>query len=173
MRASTLLPTGAAAVVMALLAGCGTTMIDSGKAEDSIKKLVVDQAGVKVRSVDCPEGKEAKAGDTFTCAVTASDGTKGDALVTEKDDEGNVHVSAPFIHPREVEQSIAAGITKQTGGKATDVACPEIIVAKTAGTFTCRARQGKNAASVEVIQKDTEGNVRYRVVGSGSGGSGG
>lgn len=165
MRSSQALFTSA--VAAALLAGCGTTTIDSGKAEDTIKKAVVQQAGAKVKGITCPAGKEAKAGDTFTCAVTGSDGSKGDAIVTEKDDKGNVRVSAPFVHPREIESSIASGISKQTGGEAVDVVCPEIIVAKTAGTFSCRARQGQNQAPVEVIQKDAKGNVRFRVVGSG------
>lgn len=164
-----LIPSAAVVVVAALLAGCGTTMIDSGKAEDSIKKLVLEQAGAKVKAVDCPDGKPAKAGDTFTCTVTGTDATKGDALVTEKDDEGNVRVSAPFVHPRDIESGIASSISKQTNGEAVDVACPEIIVGQTAGTFTCRARQGQNTASVEVTQKDAKGNVRFQVVNSGGG----
>lgn len=153
----------AAASAVLVLAGCATK-IDTSKAERFIDKTVRTQVGAKVASVECPDGKTAKQGDSFTCVVTGSDGTKGKAFVTERDDKGNVHVSAPFIHTREIETSIADGLRRKLHDDIT-VGCPEIIVARKAGRFSCRATDshGKRA-HVQVVQSDALGHVNYRLV---------
>src|ERR1700709_1847853 len=94
--------------------GCGETVIDTDKAERFISKTVGDQAGVRVKSVACPKDVKATKGVTFRCTVTGRDGTKGAVVVSQQDDKGNVHVSAPFLHTREAEVSIAEQIKKQT-----------------------------------------------------------
>ena len=70
-----LAPLPLAAVV---LAACGTTEIDIEKAKTLITDAVTDQIGAEVDTVECPAEVEAKAGGTFECTVTATDGTKGD-----------------------------------------------------------------------------------------------
>ena len=144
-----------------LLAGCGATSIDTAKAERFIKATVAGQVGAKVKSVGCPSGKTAKKGATFTCTVTGADGTKGDALVTERDNKGNVHVSAPFVHPREIEASIAAGLSKKVHARVR-LSCPEIIVARTGGKFNCTAVDPKGQTGrIEAVQTDAKGHVTY------------
>ena len=151
-----------AVALVVVLAGCARE-IDQAKAEKYITKAVGDEIGAKVKSVDCPSGLTAKKGETFECTVVGTDGSKGTTKVIEKDDKGSVGVSAPFIHPTEIEDSIEKGITAQVGS---DVAleCPEIIVAKKGDTFDCKATSGSDKATVRATQTDGQGHVRYKIV---------
>jgi hypothetical protein len=159
-RLALLLPVVAAFAV----AGCSKS-IDTDKAEKFIGKTVTAQVGADVKSVKCPSGLTAKKGETFECTVTGADGTSGKAQVTEKDDQGNVSVSAPFVHTTNLEELMAKNIGEQAGAKDVKVDCPEIIVGKKGGTFDCSATSGKDKATVNVTQKDDQGNVNYKVQG--------
>ena len=71
--------------VMAALAfaasGCGETVIDTSKAEDTIQADVEKTRGEKVESVECPQ-PEVKPGTTFDCTVSYPGGKE--ATVTLK-----------------------------------------------------------------------------------------
>jgi uncharacterized protein DUF4333 len=71
-----------------LAAGCGTTEIDSGRAQDFVKRAF----GTPPRSVKCPSGVEAKPGRTVTCRVVAADGRRYDVVLHIVDDKGRVTV---------------------------------------------------------------------------------
>lgn len=144
-----------------VLAGCSKG-IDEKKAEGFIKKTVAQQVGAKVKDVRCPSGLTAKKGETFTCTVSGADGSSGKMLVKEKDDQGNVNVTAPFIHVRDLERLISSGISKQVGSSVT-VACPEIIPGRKDATLSCDATAGADKATVAVTQTDDQGNVRYKL----------
>jgi hypothetical protein len=59
----------AALAVLAFVAtGCGETVIDDAKIEDTIKADVEKSRGEKVKSVDCPS-PEVDPGATFSCVV--------------------------------------------------------------------------------------------------------
>jgi hypothetical protein len=163
------LSTAVAGVLVSTVAGCGTTTLDAAKAEEKITEAVTSQVGAKLKTVTCPEDREAKKGDTFPCAVLGQDGSRGDAIVTQKDEEGNVGIRAPFLHVREIERNIGTGLAKQLGGDVVKLTCPEIIVVKAGGTFDCRATQGTSKGTVNVTQKDAKGNVTYKLA-NGSGG---
>jgi hypothetical protein len=164
-----LLPACVAGLALAGLAGCGTTTIDSAKAEKAITTAVTQQAGAKVKSVTCPEDKEAKKGGSFTCSVVGTDGSTGNAIVTMKDDEGAVSISAPFIHPRDVETKVAEGIQEQADIANVKVTCPEIIPGKAGAKTTCQAEGGGNEAAVAITQTDGKGGFDYKVQNSGGG----
>lgn len=150
-------------VVPALaLTGC-ESKVDPGKAEKLITGAVTDQVGARVKSVECPSGKVAKKGDTFTCKVTGIDGTTGDALVTEKDDKGNVHVDAPFVHVRNAERLLVTNIKKQTGVKNLVVKCPEIIVGKKGDKFTCQSVGDGQKVAITATQTDAAGGLHYEL----------
>ena len=157
MRAP-LLCVAAAAVLVAT--GCGGTEIDDAKAERFIEATVTEQVGARVESVECPTGLTAKKGETFECTVTGDDGSTGRTVVTEKDDEGNVAVSAPFIHVRDLEEQILRGLKDEMGGSA-ELDCPEIIVGEKGDTFECAVRSAGGESTVLVTQTDDQGNVRY------------
>jgi hypothetical protein len=156
------IPLGFLALAALIISGCSKS-IDSAKAEKFIAKSVSAQVGAQVKSVSCPQDLTAKKGETFECTVTAVDGTTGKTRVTEKDDQGNVSVSAPFIHVRSLEQQIAAGISDQIGGSKVALKCPEIIAGSKGDKFECQATAGTEKAVVEVTQTDGQGNVRYKL----------
>lgn len=141
---------------------CGETTIDQDKAETFISKTVGDQAGVRVKTVTCPDDVKAKKGDTFTCVVTGKDGTKGDVTVVQRDDEGNVRVSAPFLHMREAEDSIEQEIKKQANVAVT-VTCPEVFVPKKGATFDCEGSDGNRTRTIVVTTTNSSGNFNFKV----------
>jgi hypothetical protein len=68
---------GALALALALAfaaLGCGDTIIDSSKAEDTIKASLENSRHEKIDSVECPSHQVVVAGATFTCLVHFSDG---------------------------------------------------------------------------------------------------
>lgn len=54
--------------------GCGDTVIDSSKAEDTIKSNVETSLHQKVAAVDCPTDLKVESGKTFTCTIEFSNG---------------------------------------------------------------------------------------------------
>lgn len=157
----TTLAAGATALLTTLaLAGCGKSEIDVDKASTFIDSAVEKEIGAKVKAVDCPESVEVKAKSTFKCVVTGSDDTKGDAKVTQRDDKGNMVVSAPFLHPREAEGAIQSQLRKRA--RAATVTCPEIIVVAKGGEFDCKVVSAGPTKLVSATQTDTIGNFTYR-----------
>jgi uncharacterized lipoprotein len=79
-----------AALALSVLAvsGCGSTEIDAGKTEDLIKENV---SGPPPREVECPEGVEAKKGETFQCELTYAGGLPAATVTVHiQDDDGRV-----------------------------------------------------------------------------------
>jgi len=71
-----------------ILAACGGTEIDAGKTEDLIKENV---SGPPPRAVECPEGVEAKKGETFECELTYEQGVPAATVTVHiQDDDGRV-----------------------------------------------------------------------------------
>ena len=64
--------------VAALAGGCGQTVLDAGEVGGEIGSRIEELTGAEVESVVCPSDVEAKAGATFTCTVTGTDGTSLD-----------------------------------------------------------------------------------------------
>lgn len=134
--------------------------IDATRAAALIRSAVVRQVGARVKSVSCPPGRVAKAGDSFTCRVTGADGTGGDAIVNETDDTGQITVGAPFLHVTDIERSLGRRFAAALGGKAT-VTCPEIVEPQAGGRFRCRATGAAGGRRVvDVLQLDGQGHVR-------------
>ena len=78
------------AVCLLALAGCGDKKLNTDKLEGKIQDGIEQQAGVKVKSVDCPSDIKAKKGDTFTCKATTTKGQTATVSVIQRDDKGNV-----------------------------------------------------------------------------------
>jgi hypothetical protein len=92
-----------AAVPAFLLAGCGTTVIDSGKAEQLIKHSLANAPNASVKSVSCPDDVTPKAGGTFECKITVtakSNGSEHSGTVTVHmvNDKGEVTASPSDYH---------------------------------------------------------------------------
>ena len=146
-----------ALAVAAAVAGCGS--LNTGKAESEIAKAIQSQVGVTVASVDCPKDVKPKAGAVFTCTATGKDGTAAEITVTQKDDKGNVHISAPLVHVPTLEKNLAAKI----GGSAA-LDCPDLITVKQGASFTCDAKSSTgNTTKVKVTFTDDQGNLQFEV----------
>lgn len=151
-----------AASTLALTA-CGDSTVDTEKGETFIRGVVAEQVGARVATVTCPDDVKTDKGDTFTCSVAGADGSKGDVLVTQRDDKGNVNVSAPFLHVREAEAVMADQIAKQAKLEGVTVKCPEIIVVKTGERFACKATAEGRSRDVAARLTDDDGHFTYRL----------
>lgn len=158
-------PADAAIAVLAalVLASCGESTIDAEKGERFIRGVVTEQVQARVGTVTCPDDVQTKKGTTFTCSVAGVDGSKGDVLVTQRDEDGNVNVSAPFLHVREAEAVMADQIAKQVKVDGVTIKCPEIIVVKKGGRFECTATAEGKSRDVAARLTDDEGHFSYRL----------
>jgi hypothetical protein len=148
----------------AALAGCGTQSLNTDKAESGIKSFIEQQTGARVSSVDCPGNVKAEKGKTFTCEATGADGTKATINVTQASDKGDVNIDAPLLHTGPTEQFIAESIRGQTGRRAT-VDCPDLVVAKKAGTrLTCRSSSGGKKKNI-AVKVDAQGRITWNLGG--------
>jgi Domain of unknown function (DUF4333) len=84
----------AMAVVVALaVAGCGETVIDSGKAEGAVKENLQHVLSRRVASVECPSGVAVKPKASFECAVRLAGGETKTATLTILDTEADTEVT--------------------------------------------------------------------------------
>ena len=83
------------------LAGCsastGGITIDHEKAEGVARK-VADSGTIRLKSVSCPSGIDAKKGADFDCDLVYEDGTKGTITIHQTDDKGSVRTSGTDVH---------------------------------------------------------------------------
>jgi len=154
-------------VAVLSLTACGSNKIDDDKAETEIARAVRVQAGVPVKSVECPEDVTAKKGDEFECKVTAKDGTTGQVQVVQKDDEGNLKFDAPFIHMDEAEAAIVEQIKVQVPtAKGVVVDCQDIVVGEKGGLFECKGKAegatGSHTFTVSATQTDGKGRFTFK-----------
>jgi Domain of unknown function (DUF4333) len=156
---------GLAVAATCAVLGCGATVVDSEAVEASIAEAATGDAGVRVKSVVCPKDPPARMGEKFTCVVTGTDDTKGDAVATQLDNRGGVSVSVPFVHTPNAEETIAFEL--EQAGEAAKVRCPEIVVKKAGGTFRCRATGAKRTRTVRATMTDAKGNFRVELPGPG------
>jgi hypothetical protein len=89
----------ALAVPILVLTACGGTEIDAGKTEDLIRKSVT---GPPPKTVECPDGIEAKKGETFYCDVTYDRGLPPASVTVHiEDDDGRIRVGPEDFRLRE------------------------------------------------------------------------
>jgi hypothetical protein len=83
------LPLCAAAIVAT---GCGETVIDSVKTEDTLQSSLEKSLHEKIKSVACPSDVEVEAGRTFTCTVDFANGSRETATLKIRNKEADVDV---------------------------------------------------------------------------------
>ncbi len=88
MRSTLVRAVGVLVLVLAA-AACSKTL-DSTELEGTLKDQLETQLEVTGLTVECPDDIEAKAGDTFECTASGSDGSTATVSVTQTDDEGNL-----------------------------------------------------------------------------------
>jgi hypothetical protein len=80
------------AAALALIAGCGETVLDTSKTEEALKANIGNSLETKVKSVDCPSGEKVEAGNTFTCRVALAGGKEETATLEIVNADADVHV---------------------------------------------------------------------------------
>lgn len=169
---------GVAAGALALAAGgCGddTSTTSSSGTSPTTGRTVDDAAiesqitkqlsttGAQVTDATCPSDVQSKAGATFQCTVTWSNGATGKVKVTEtslnqftyEPVSGSVQVPAA-----PVEQAIQEQLAKQ-GAPDAQVNCPDTIIVKVGTTVTCdlSSASGQANGTVTFTFSDATGTV--------------
>ena len=157
------------AVVVATLAGCASATIDAGKLEGRMRSQLEERSGAEVGRVDCPDDREAKAGDVFACEATVG-GQPVRLKVTQRDDEGSVDfaIEQAILSPAKVADEVRAQLRAQAGVELT-VNCgdEEVLVRDVGATFECTATDASGApARVVGTVLDTAGQFSFEVPGS-------
>ncbi len=86
---------GALALLLALAfaaSGCGDTVIDSAKAEDTIQASLEKSRHEKITAVECPCDQKVDAGTTFSCSLEYSDGRQGTITLKIRNSEADLSV---------------------------------------------------------------------------------
>lgn len=78
--------------VLALVAGCGETVIDSTKTEEALKANLTKSLDAKVSSVECPSEQKVEKGATFTCTVALAGGKTETATLKILNEDADVSV---------------------------------------------------------------------------------
>lgn len=79
---------GAAVAVL----GCGDTVLDSAKMEETLKASLPSSVGEKVVSVDCPSGVKVEKGTTFECTVKPEKGAEQVATIEIRNQNADTSV---------------------------------------------------------------------------------
>lgn len=157
-----------AALAVLGLAAC-TSSLDMAAIKTAITDGLKTQLGLEVASVTCPDSRQIKAADTFECIATPKLGGRLTMKVTQKDDEGNIGWELGKIEGL-IDLAILEGVikdgVKEQDGLDVTVSCGGKFRATEPGkSFECTASDAEqNKWQVEVLMKDPEGNVSYKVL---------
>lgn len=134
------------------------------KAEEALKRLYTEKAGVPIDSVTCPETAELKPGGTFECQATAQD-VKFGIQVKMETKEGSfdsktkgllVLSKIEDLLQKTVKEKAKLDVTADCGGK--------IKSAKTGDSFTCQVKNKEGQArEATVTVKDEQGNINIKL----------
>jgi Domain of unknown function (DUF4333) len=159
-----------AALALVLLGGCsasvsvgtGSGQLDTDKAEESVRTLL---EGVPVDSVSCPD-RDLKEGDVFECTAEV-DGQAARVEVTQKDDEGNVHLERvdAILDVAKAVAFIEAQVLESSGSAVeADCGAQAYLVREPGSEVPCEITPTSGGPSSGVILgvKDVEGTVNLR-----------
>jgi len=81
---------GALGIAGILIVGCGPTVIDQVKLEDTVQQNLEKGESKAIRAVECPSDQEVAPGATFTCTVEYSDGGKSIATLRIRNERADL-----------------------------------------------------------------------------------
>lgn len=135
----------AAGAIVAFASGCGVSFSTSDTIDqsDEVKNAqnFIDQQLTSLpptKSVDCPDGVDAKTGTAFECTATLENGQKITIplVVKSTSDSGGTVSSNPDI----VDQALAVDLIYEAANSPVKtVDCPTSLKAKPGATFQCKA----------------------------------
>ncbi len=151
----------AACATAALVSGCSFSFgsSDTIKQDDEVKNAqnFIDQQLTSLpptKSVDCPDGVDAKTGTTFECTATLVNGQKITLplVVSSTNDNGGTIDSNPDI----VDQALAVDLMYQAANSPLKVVdCPTDVAAKAGKTFDCEASFQNGSSSTVTLKLES------------------
>lgn len=90
MRAPRIFAALLALAVGASLAGCGGTVVDPVKLEETIQPSLEDSIHEKIQKVECPSDQSVDPGATFTCDVIFSDDRREVATLEIRNEDADI-----------------------------------------------------------------------------------
>jgi hypothetical protein len=82
-------------VAVVALAGCGGSTIDQKDAEAFVRSYFTPDA----RSADCPDGVEAKKGETLECTAVDTEGKRFRVTAHVIDSDGRIRITTADVRP--------------------------------------------------------------------------
>jgi hypothetical protein len=73
-------------------AGCGDTVIDSSKAEDTIQASLEKSLGGEIKAVSCPTEQKVVPDTTFECTAVFPDGDKETVTLEIRNSDADVSI---------------------------------------------------------------------------------
>jgi len=148
--------------VAILVAACGTSIVDTQKAESVLKKDVVAQTGVAIASVSCPDNVAAKKGATFTCVAHGADGTHAPINVQQTDNQGNVNYNADLVKQSTVQGEISASLTSQQV-TLSSIHCPDVVEYVAGGHYSCDLTDQSGQTAHAIVTMAAGGHVSFSI----------
>jgi hypothetical protein len=144
-----------------------TRNLDMNAVNAAISKGVKEQTTLDVSAVTCPDMREIKQGDTFTCAVKPTMGGALEVTVTQENADGGINWKVTktdgLLDLSIVEQSVVGGLKEQLSVDAT-VSCggAKYRATEPGKTFDCTAKVASGEqAPVTVTMQDADGNIGW------------
>jgi len=75
-----------------VLSGCGDTVIDDAKLEDTLQASLEESVERKIAAVDCPSDQKVEAEATFDCLVRFPNGDKATATLEIVNNDADVNI---------------------------------------------------------------------------------
>jgi hypothetical protein len=148
---------------LVLIAGCGTSVLDPAKEENTIRTSIT-KLGASIQSVKCPSGVKVGKGIVTYCTVTLRSGETVSIKGTQLDSKGTVHYRSTTMIAGAVENTIEARL-RQLGVGAT-ATCPRHVPLVVGSRFSCTLRDhAGHTAHVQVTIVNSTGTFKLgRVV---------
>lgn len=86
------LPMLAFVIAAFALSGCGDTVIDDVKLEDTLQANLEESLERKIAAVDCPSDQKVEPKSTFTCSVRFANGDKATATLEIRNEDADVNL---------------------------------------------------------------------------------
>jgi hypothetical protein len=83
---------GIALLAASAIAGCGGTVLDKEKLDDTTQASLERSLHEKIKSVDCPSELSVDPGSTFECEVVFPDGKRESAILKIRNKDADVSI---------------------------------------------------------------------------------
>jgi hypothetical protein len=80
------------ALLAFLTAGCGETVIDASKTQDTIQASLEKSLHEKIKAVDCPSKPKVDPGTTFSCAVDFPNGKQASVTLKIRNKDADLDI---------------------------------------------------------------------------------